>query len=134
MELPINIIIIMFVAVAVGIALIYFSSDVFMDARQDLNRLGIKNIDDESKIVEVDGIVTASMIRALSEECVKRSEAVPLRDLCFVIRGSQQDIGSVTGNTTNLKNFTINATPTLGGANVTMMYYDPTRKTIWVEH
>ena len=134
MELPINVVIIMFVAVAIGTALIYFSSDVFMDARQDLNRLGIKNIEDESKIVEVDGKVTASMIRALSEECVKRSEAVPLRDLCFVIRGEQENIGQVTGNRTVFKNFTINATSTLGGANVTMLYYDPTRRTVWVEH
>lgn len=131
MELPINVIVILFVAVAVGTALIFLSQDIFFNSKSKIYDLDLKGVEN-NKIIETVSNVTAGTIRALAEECVKISEGVPHRELCFVVRGQKEDVENADGDTTNLRNFIINTTATIGG-NVTMIYYDPSG-TVWVEY
>jgi hypothetical protein len=124
MELPINVIVILFVAVSVGAAVLFFSQQIFVDSRQSMYNLNTNNKDLSSNIIETNNVVNAEMVRFLAEECVKKNHGVPHREVCFVVIGKKSNIGEVAGNRTEERNFSIDLRPIIGG-NATMFYYDP---------
>jgi hypothetical protein len=132
MELPINIIVILFVAVSVGAAVLFFSQQIFVDAKQGMHTLNVERNDQSSNIIETNNEVNAAMVRALAEECVKKSHGVPYREVCFVVKGSKGNIIDAHNTNTIESNFTI-VTQSIIGGNVTMFYYDPTGR-ILVEY
>ena len=88
MELPIRIIITLFVAVVVGSTLIVFSKQMIDRAREDIeaNRPGIDPTEaEEQKIIQLNRIDTFQIID-LMEECYRMHHAKSFsRELCYIV-------------------------------------------------
>ena len=69
MELPIRVMIVLFVAVAVGGLVIVFSQQLLLDARQGINNLGPDDIK-EGHIIELEAMNPEDVTR-LAEQCVR---------------------------------------------------------------
>ncbi len=102
MDMPISVIITLFVAIVVGVAIIGFSSDILTDARDDIGNIGNEEDEDfQDNIVEV-STITESRIESLSEQCIRDSSAME-KEVCFVIRGEEiEDLSGLEGKTLNI--------------------------------
>lgn len=86
MEMPITVIITLFVAVVVGVVIINLASDMITDSREKLDTWNDKEIDDD-KIIELDAVLSTSVAN-LAAECYKKyynQEAESA--VCFVVLG-----------------------------------------------
>lgn len=89
MDMPIRIMVTLFVALVVGSTIIIFSKQMIDDARRDLNenRPGLidKEIDDEQKIINLNTIDNSALID-LMEECYNRHHVETFeKELCFAV-------------------------------------------------
>jgi HAMP domain-containing protein len=98
MELPINVIIIFFVALVVGGGIVYFASHQLSGSQQQINDLR----DDpayKDNIVEV-GTATETTIVGLANECVRKGKSTSIgsKSICFaVFASSWPDFASLNG-------------------------------------
>jgi hypothetical protein len=86
MEMPITVIITLFVAVVVGIVIINLASDLITDSKSKLDTWNDEGVDDE-KIIELDSVLSTSVAN-LAAECYKKyynQEAESA--VCFVVLG-----------------------------------------------
>jgi len=70
MEMPITVIITLFVAVVVGVVIINLASDMITDSREKLDAWNTGDVDDE-KIIELDTVLSTSVAN-LAAECYKK--------------------------------------------------------------
>lgn len=70
MEMPITVIITLFVAVVVGVVIINLASDMITDSRDKLDTWNDQDVDDE-KIIELDTVLSTSVAN-LAAECYKK--------------------------------------------------------------
>lgn len=87
MEMPINIIVILFVAVIVGSVLIIFTRQNLNDARENLAERFLQEGGTTDDIVEVQN-VTETTIISLAEECLDRKQGGFEREVCFALFAS----------------------------------------------
>ncbi len=80
MELPIRIIIVLFVAVVVGGSIIMFSQEMLNNARQSVNQLEVK---DEEQILEA-GSLSADDVLALANQCVRDNAGIE-ETICYAV-------------------------------------------------
>ncbi len=108
MDMPIQIVIVLFVAVAVGGAVIMFTQSSLNNAQQGL---ADKLKDDpayKNSIVEVD-IATDSTLIALAETCNKRYASSPDPVTCFAVFAKTWDVDfDAVGSTKVATDVTIN--------------------------
>lgn len=87
MEIPIRIIITLFVALIVGIGVIGFSQTVIKDSRSKVASFNMNEVDMTERIIEVDEI-TSVMLAGLAETCFNDNSNKNLEDgVCFVVFG-----------------------------------------------
>lgn len=87
MEMPIQIMVVLFIALIIGGVVITFSEDSLFNSKQNLDAI-IDNSDlsDEEKIIEVNSISTNNLV-SLVNQCFKDKENSLENNLCFVILG-----------------------------------------------
>lgn len=80
MDLPIRIIVVLFVAIVVGGSIIMFSQEILGNARQSVNELGVE---DEEHIVETDSL-TEDDVLALANQCVRDNAGIE-ETICYAV-------------------------------------------------
>lgn len=80
MELPIRIIVVLFVAIIVGGTIILFSQEILNDARQSMEELGVE---DEEQIIET-GSLTEDDVLALANQCVRDNAGIE-GTICYAV-------------------------------------------------
>jgi hypothetical protein len=132
MELPISVMIVLFVAIVVGIVVIGFANTSLDRARDDIRVLGRDDPEKfEDKLVSVPAL-SSERIKSLGMQCVRDYQGYVAEELCFVVRsidssdpGIQQindlndEVVNVNGN-----NWTFRVDIT-GNPNVVFVYYNP---------
>lgn len=86
MELPIRIIVTLFVAVVIAIAVISFAGKMISNSKNKLYSLSDEEVS-EDKIIEVDSI-SSSKLSALADQCYAANSAKSIESVtCYVIFG-----------------------------------------------
>lgn len=83
MELPIRVMIVLFVAVAVGGLVIVFSQQLLLDAREGVRQIGPDDVR-EGHIIELSTIQSEDVIR-LAEQCVRDYQGTFDEIDCFAV-------------------------------------------------
>ncbi len=87
MEMPIQIMIILFVAITVGGGMVYFSQDNLANSKEGLDSIIEKNdLSDEEKILEVSSITTNNVV-SLAKQCRIDKQQSLEDSICFVLLG-----------------------------------------------
>ena len=125
MEMPIVVVITLFVAVVVGLGIILFSRDVLVRSQQNLDEFGN---DDEikDKVVAVNN-PGSETFRSLALQCAKDLSGNIDRELCVIVKGTGvSSSNSINGDTVEAKGrtFTIQSSVATT-ATAAFMYYDP---------
>ena len=127
MEMPIAVMIMLFISIVVGIGLISFSDTLLSRSKDDLRNLGREEREAlEDRLITLPSINEAN-VRSLSEQCARDKVAVVGREICYVLQGP------VDGGVQNLEGqeiivghrtlvFQIEIT---GNPNALFMYYNP---------
>ena len=127
MEMPIAVMIMLFISIVVGIGLISFSDTLLSRSKDDLRDLGREEREAlEDRLITLPSINEAN-VRSLSEQCARDKVAVVGREICYVLQGP------VDGGVQNLEGqeiivghrtlvFQIEIT---GNPNALFMYYNP---------
>lgn len=107
MELPIRIIIILFVAVVVGGMMIVFSKQVLLRAQTNLNDQNMQHID-EDRILKVDDL-NEQAVEGLLTQCLRENLGVAFEVTdCFAIfSGAYTGLSSFPTGTALTNNFTV---------------------------
>ena len=86
MEMPITVIITLFVAVVVGVVILNLASDMITDSKEKLDTWNTDDLDDE-KIIELESVLSTSVAN-LAAECYKRYYNQEVESaVCFVVLG-----------------------------------------------
>ena|GEM_PF-4027421 len=86
MEMPITVIITLFVAVVVGVVIINLASDMITDSKSKLDTWNDEDLDDD-KIIELDAVLSTSVAN-LAAECYKKYYNQEFESkVCFVVLG-----------------------------------------------
>ncbi len=94
MEMPIRIIITLFVALVVGTTLVVFSKEMISKSRDDIdkNRPGVDpTAEEESKIIQLNRVDESQMIDLMTECYNKHHGTTFERELCFAVIGKDAD-------------------------------------------
>ncbi len=129
MEMPIAVMITLFVAVVVAGILISFSQGIILQSKdklRDLNQDEKSELDD--KVIKL-GNVDASTVKDLAIQCAKDVSQSIKEVLCFVIRGDSFDVAGINGIDQDTilhaeKNLTINVN-IVAGFNALFITYNP---------
>ena len=117
MEITIRVIVVMFVALAVGSMIIMFARQTIDDAGTNLKAL---NVEKEQYILEL-VTVTPDEVRALVEQCNKdRGRTAVDRELCYVVHANINFDSTAVGEFTEF-DVTYNFKK---GNNALFIYYD----------
>ena len=90
MEMPINVMVVLFVALAVAGGVLMFSSDIFTSSRQSLHNVVPR--EDDQRIVDIEGgEINSGTVAYLVDQCWSDKEfgGTPDRELCFIVHGSK---------------------------------------------
>ncbi len=91
MELPISVMVVFFVALVVGVAVLGFASTNLHRASDDIRNLpGLDDEDLMDKMVDV-GDVTEDRVRLLGEQCLRDFHGRLDDELCYIVRGDVAD-------------------------------------------
>ena len=130
MEMPINVIIILFIALAVAGGVLVFASDIFTTSRQNIQNIVPRGEDE--KVVDIEGgVITGKEIGFLADQCWNENEykGTPTRELCFIIHGDRVDMVNVNAQIAstakidpNRLKIELDQTKAL---NSVTLYYDP---------
>lgn len=98
MEMPINVMIVMFVAIAVGIGVIGFAEFILTDARDDLRGLGQDRGSDafSDRLTDVNTL-NRDNLDSLARQCVRDLRDSVGKELCFAIRTDNLDVSGFGG-------------------------------------
>jgi hypothetical protein len=98
MEIPIRIVIVLFVALIVGLSIIQFSRETITDAKKNIMKYNRDKGVEEEKVLDM-GSISEQDIVNLAEECYKQESSGNVdKKLCFVLHGK------VTTDSANLNN------------------------------
>ena len=90
MEMPIRVIITLFVAVVVAIIIVQFAGESVDDAKMRLNSFGDDEMPEDDKIMEMKE-VSSHQVAILVDECYKKHSNVDIEDvLCYVLLGEMK--------------------------------------------
>lgn len=126
MELPITVMIVLFVTIIVGVAILSFAKGTLFDAKENIKELipdkDKDNLDD--RIIEITTL-TESGVRSLAESCINDAilEGELDRRTCVVIRAETIDLPSTIGNIT-IKGRTYTFNDQIGDGTTVFMTYD----------
>lgn len=100
MELPISVMVVLFVAVVVGVGIIGFTNYTLTSAKERVDDLGRPiNGAQGDKLISLPGDISKSMIESLSRQCItdsiKRVEMTTTN--CFVVNAEGHDHAAITG-------------------------------------
>lgn len=136
MELPISVMIVLFVAIVVGIVVIGFANTSLDRARDDIRELGRDAPEKfEDKLVSVPAL-SSDRIKNLGMQCVRDFQGYVAEELCFVVRsidvsneGIQQGIQQINALNDEVVNINGNnwtfRVDITGNPNVVFVYYNP---------
>ncbi|MFH0870294.1 MAG: hypothetical protein V1866_04530 [archaeon] len=127
MEMPIAVMITLFVCIIVAVAVISFSREVLIKSKDNVNKIGPDD-DLGTKIVAGSG---PTLFYDLAVQCAKDSQGKVDRDLCFVVKtGGGSSTPSQSSFTADGRDFTIEDNSG-GGATAVFIYYDPLGKIVF---
>lgn len=127
MEMPIAVMITLFICIVVAVGVIFFSREVLLESKSKVNNIGPA---DElgAKVVSGSG---PTLFYDLSVQCAKDSQGKVDRDLCFVVKtGGGSSTPSQSSFTADGRSFTIEDNSG-GGATAVFIYYDPLGKIVF---
>ncbi len=94
MEMPITVIITLFVAIVVAGILIAFSQNLIFQGKEQLRTINKKENDFDEKLIELPK-VDGSNIIDLAIQCAKDVPHAVEETLCFVVKSDSFDLGSI---------------------------------------
>jgi hypothetical protein len=131
MELPIAVMITLFVAVVVAGAVIYFAQHSLQESSRQLNELNAaKAATIDQRIVAL-AAVTKGNVRALAEQCAADRESAITRNACYVLKSTSfaADIPTLNAGLVSAHgvNFTIVVAPGFDPTrmNALFIYFNP---------
>jgi len=127
MEMPIAVMITLFICIVVAVGVIFFSREVLLESKDKVQNIGP---DDElgAKIVTGSG---PTMLYELAVQCAKDSQGKVDRELCYVVKtGGGSSTPSQNSFTADGRDFTIEDNSG-GGATSVFIYYDPLGKIVF---
>ncbi len=90
MEFPIQIMVVLFITIVVGGAIVSFSDNSLTDSKAKLDEISQETtLSDEEKIIEIVNI-NANNIAALSKQCFEDMDNSLESNICFVVLGEIQ--------------------------------------------
>jgi hypothetical protein len=95
MEMPIKVMVTLFVTIVVGFAVITFSRQIIDKSSSDIGQatIGAKSDEEQQKLIEL-AILDTQQTIDLVEECYNRNHGVSLeRTLCFMVMAKTVDMG-----------------------------------------
>jgi hypothetical protein len=101
MEMPIQVIVVLFIALVVGGAIIAFSQGSFNNAKQTLNEQWKNDPANKDQVVEVTTATDATILN-LARECVKRNAGTVEEKLCFALFANQYQVNWNTLHNTDI--------------------------------
>lgn len=124
MELPINVIVILFVAVVVGSVLIMFTRQNLNDAQENLAERFRNNEEMRDHVVEVEE-ASATTILSLAQECARSNLASAEEKICFAIFATAwPDFAALDGSVLP-GNFTLNSSAVPANPSGVLLSFDP---------
>jgi hypothetical protein len=129
MEMPINIIVVLFVALIVGGAILLFSKNALNHAQQDLNDKWRDDPVNKESVIEL-GVASSAEIVNLANACVRkgRQSASVDSSLCFgVFATSITPLGPLQGTALD-EGFTLDTMGVVGAPTAVRITYDPMNK------
>lgn len=97
MELPITVMITLFVAVVVAMIIVSFSYDTILEGKKNINRLGSNQEDKfDEKVINLEN-VDGNVVKDLATQCTKDVQHSTQETLCFVVRSSSFNVASIKG-------------------------------------
>ncbi len=126
MELPISVVMILFVAIAVGVSMVGFSGVTIDRAGQEISDLGVDSRTAQEALVEV-STFTRNQAEALGEQCYRDNRGEMDRILCFIIRADNIRENNIRGlGGVNIADGWEFDTDDLGSdINAVFIYYNP---------
>ena len=128
MELPIRVIITLFVTLIVAVSIIYFSTDIIERARANMANINGKEVP-KNQVIEVETVTTQQIIN-LAEQCYEDKAGKILdKELCYVVKGH------VTATKSQVKtawNHEGNMTAIFTSPTAVFIYYNPSDDEILV--
>ncbi|RME52913.1 hypothetical protein D6783_03435 [Candidatus Woesearchaeota archaeon] len=86
MELPIRLIIVLFVSILVASSLIVFARDIIKNAKNQVTRIDIeKKEQEEEKTIKLSSF-TEAQLEGLIRECYKRGKQAVVSTVCFAVK------------------------------------------------
>ena len=129
LELPINVMIVMFVAIIVAGAFIGFSQNALVDAQKDLSE--ISNLRHSNGIIEPleFNSITDNIVLSLATMCLELNSGRPDKAFCFSARSTSSIDVSIPADSKvqfNSLDFDVKLnTQTGAGTKALFFYYDP---------
>jgi hypothetical protein len=125
MEMPIQVIIVLFLALVVGGAILAFSQSSLNNAQQTLNDQWKNDPANKDQVVEV-ATATDATILNLAKECVKRNAGSVEEQLCFALFATQYQVNWNLINNAELgQGFNLSVQMQNPNANALRITYDP---------
>lgn len=124
--MPINVMVVMFVAIAVGIGVIGFAEFILTDARDDLNTLGQdqENNAFSDRLTNVNTLNRQSL-DTLARQCLRDLGDSVGKEMCFAIRTDNIELSGVDGEEIEYNNQNWEYSNLVAGSpNIVLMYVD----------
>ena len=124
--MPINVMVVMFVAIAVGIGVIGFAEFILTDARDDLSTLGQNQGSDafSDRLTDVNTLDEQSL-NTLARQCLRDLGDSVGKEMCFAIRTDNIAVSGVDGNTIEYNNREWEYRDLIQGSpNIVLLYVD----------
>ena len=128
MEMPIAVMIMLFISIVVGIGVISFSDTLLTRSQDDLRNLGREERDAlEDRLVTLPTL-NKNNVRNLAEQCARDKVAVVGREICYVLHGNvQESVNNLDGQELNVDHRTLEFQIQISSSspNALFMYYNP---------
>lgn len=123
MEMPINVMIVLFISIAVGIGIIGFAEYILEEGRNDIQRFDEEEETTlEERLIPVSSLDTDSA-KSFGSQCARDTPDAVTKELCFALQAESVSLGGISG-----ENISVNGQEyefvdqTSGNPNIVLLY------------
>ena len=109
MEMPIQVMIVLFVAIVVGTSILMFSQKSLLQTEERLNEIGELSEEDGLQVITLGDSATSEDILYLAEACADKNAGGLVTDECFVVRGEIPSVSSLDGEPVDTLTISVSA-------------------------
>jgi hypothetical protein len=132
MEMPIQVVVAFTVALAVGLGILAFSTDMFNWSSQKVNEFGNDVPSPSDTVLEL-GQISDVTLQELASQCIKEKRSSGIKDICYAVRYTSAFPSTIDGKPVGSTNFKFRVIKDMTGATSLFMYLNPISGTIDIE-